>query len=119
MSNHAGGSEELVSRAKTLIEKRTEKSLSIEELADALGLSSSHFHRVFKTGTGMSPYQYYLHLRIERAKQLLDRSSLSVTQIASRLAFDNAYDFSNAFKQRTGMSPTQWRQRGNGKQCPA
>ena len=117
MANHPVGIDELVARAKSLIEKQTDKSISIEKLASAIGLSSSHFHRVFKRGAGITPYQYYLQLRIDRAKQMLERTSLSVQEIANRLAFENAYDFSNAFKQRAGVSPTQWRQRGqNGHQ---
>lgn len=117
MSNHQVGIDELVARAKSLIEKQIDKSISIKKLASAIGLSCSHFHRVFKRGAGVTPYQYYLQVRTHRAKQMLERTSLSVQEIAARLAFDNAYDFSNAFKQRAGVSPTQWRQRGkNGHQ---
>lgn len=109
MSGRGDGIENLVMRAKSFIEARRNSRLSVPDLARSLGLSASHFHRLFKHQTGVSPYQYYLNLRIERAKQMLEQTNQSMSEIAHGLAFDNAYDFSTAFKRRTGVCPTKWR----------
>jgi transcriptional regulator GlxA family with amidase domain len=106
----AGGQmHNLVCRAKSLLETQVKAIPSIESIAVRLGLSTTHFHRVFREHTGMSPYQYHLQLRIERAKQMLRGTSLSIKEVANALAFESPFHFSNAFKRRTGMSPSQWR----------
>lgn len=106
----AGGQmHELVCRAKSLLETQIEAIPSIKSIAATLGLSTTHFYRVFREHTGLSPYQYHLQLRIERAKQMLRGTSLSIKEIANALAFESPFHFSNAFKRKTGMSPSQWR----------
>ena len=103
---------ELVCRAKSLLETQMGALPTIEKLAAALGLSTTHFYRVFREHTGLSPYQYHLQLRIERAKQMLHGTSMNVKEIAAAAAFESPFHFSNVFKQKTGMSPSQWRLRG-------
>jgi AraC-like DNA-binding protein len=99
----------LVCKAKSLLETQVEAIPSIESIATSLGLSATHFYRVFREHTGLSPYQYHLQLRIERAKQMLYGTSLSVKEIANTLAFESPFHFSNTFKRKTGVSPSQFR----------
>ncbi len=106
-----GQSHELIRRAKAVLETQTAIP-SMEKLAASLGLSATHFHRLFKEQTGLTPYQYHLQLRIERAKHMLQGTGLSIKQIALSLTFESPFHFSHAFKQKTGMSPSQWRQHG-------
>ncbi len=103
---------ELVCRAKSLLEPQMNPIPPIEKLAASLGLSTTHFYRVFREHTGLSPYQYHLQLRVERARQMLLGTTMNIKEIAATLAFESPFHFSNVFKQRTGMSPSQWRQRG-------
>ena len=98
---------ELVCKAKSLLEAQAEPIPAVEAVAASLGISIAHFYRVFKGQTGLSPYQYHSQLRIERAKQMLHGTTMSVKQIAAALAFENPFHFSKAFKQKTGMSPSQ------------
>jgi AraC-like DNA-binding protein len=112
-----GRMHELVCRAKSLLETKTDTTPVIEHLAASLGLSTTHFYRVFKQHTGLSPYQYHLQLRIERAKQMLHGTSISIKEIASALAFESPFHFSSAFKKKTGRSPSQWRQGGLARYC--
>jgi AraC-like DNA-binding protein len=100
---------ELVCRAKTLLETQVKAIPAIENIATSLGLSTTHFYRVFREHTGLSPYQYHLQIRIERAKQMLHGTNLSIKEIASTLAFESPFHFSNLFKRKTGMSPSQFR----------
>jgi AraC-like DNA-binding protein len=100
---------ELVCQAKSLLETQVGAIPSMKKLAASLGLSATHFHRVFRAHTGLSPYQYHLQLRIERAKQMLHGTRLSVKEIANSLAFESPFHFSNVFRRKTGMSPSKWR----------
>jgi AraC-like DNA-binding protein len=100
---------ELVRQAKSFLETRTDGVPTIDQLAASLGLSTRQLYRIFRQHTGLSPYRYHLQLRIERAKRLLHGTSTSVQGIADALGFESPFNFSKVFKQKTGMSPSQWR----------
>jgi AraC-like DNA-binding protein len=101
--------ETIVREARTLLEQHAAKLMSIEQLSRQFGLSEKHFRRLFKSHTGLSPYQYYLQSRIHRAMEMLLGTTLSIKEIAVSLHFENAFHFSKAFKNKAGMSPSQWR----------
>ena len=61
----------VVRQAKSLLDANLERTLTMDKLAAQLDVSVTHFYRVFKESTGMSPYQYHLQLRIHRAKEML------------------------------------------------
>ena len=65
-------------------------------------------NEVFKAYTGMTPYQYCIHAKINRAKEILSSGESSVKEIAWRVGFDDQYYFSRLFKKKTGSSPSQW-----------
>jgi AraC-like DNA-binding protein len=102
---------DFIRRAKASLEKRVEGGLKISAIARSLHLSEKHFRRLFKEHTGMSPYKYYLELKMHRARQMLNTTRLPIKQIAAILGFDSPFYFSAIFKQRTGVSPSQWRRR--------
>ena len=66
-------------------------------------------HNELAKYTGLTPYQYFLQLRIHRAKELLQDPRLSVKEVSARMMFENQYYFSRLFRKKTGLSPTQWR----------
>ena len=99
----------MISRAKQMMEQSDEELMSMDQLAATLRVSPAQFRRLFKQHTGMSPYQYYLQVRINRAKEMLHGTTLQIKQFASALKFERPYHFSKAFKLKTGVSPTQWR----------
>jgi AraC-like DNA-binding protein len=100
---------EWVRQMKMELEKQSEGVPVIEDLAGELNLSVSHLHHVFKEHTGLSPYQYHLQLKIQRAKEMLHDSRLPVKHIARILGFQDVYHFSKMFKKKTGVSPLKWR----------
>ncbi|MBN2577484.1 MAG: AraC family transcriptional regulator [Pirellulales bacterium] len=100
---------EVVRRTKMELEKQSEGIPVIEDLADDMHISVSHLHHIFKEHTGLSPYQYHLQLKIQRAKEMLHDSGLHVKQIARILGFQDVYHFSKIFKRKTGVSPLKWR----------
>lgn len=81
----------------------------VRELARETGYSPDHFSRVFKQVTGQTPQAVKIQARIERARQLLSESSLSIGMIASALGYDDVFFFSRQFKEKTGISPSEYR----------
>lgn len=82
------------------------EDLSIEQLADQAYLSPFHFARLFKQTLGMSPHQYVLQNRIERAKRLIAKSPyLNLTEIGLSVGFFDQSHFSKSFKRVTGTTP--------------
>lgn len=95
-------------RAKELITSNLAGGLSMASLADACGLSRSHFSRAFHGSTGMSPHQWLTRMRIERAKELLVNHR-SITAIALDCGFADLAHFSRVFARLVGAPPSHWR----------
>ncbi|MDX1683059.1 MAG: AraC family transcriptional regulator [Phycisphaeraceae bacterium] len=85
------------------------ESPSVESMARAAGYSPDHFSRVFREVTGQSPTEMVINLRIERARGLLRETAMAVGEIAEALGYCDVYFFSRQFRQRVGVSPTQYR----------
>lgn len=100
---------DMVSRARLLIRESLETSLSIQEVAEQLGVSYSNFRKLFKEHTGLSPATYQQDLRLQRAKELLTTTDMSVKEIAYRLNFESPDYFSAKFKIKTGRRPSELR----------
>lgn len=100
--------EQLMNNARILFEENIHRSPAIEEIARALQVDYGWFRNIFKNYTGLSPYRYFLQMKMNRAKQLLQAGELSVKETAYQLGFQNQYYFSRMFKKKTGMSPTEW-----------
>lgn len=83
------------------------RKLSLAELADYSGLSVSHFSAIFKKVTGYSPVDYLIHLRITKAKRLLEDGG-RVSDVAQATGFSDIYYFSNVFKKTEGQSPSEY-----------
>ncbi|WP_285229170.1 AraC family transcriptional regulator [Marinobacter sp. C7] len=86
-----------------------EERLTLEQLAELAGLSPAHFATRYREQTGSSPIQHFLHLKVERACQMLDTTGLSFADISRRLGYDDAYYFSRLFKKVMGQSPRDYR----------
>lgn len=94
-----------------LISRDYARPLKVEELAEVVPLSTSHFTRVFRRHFGVSPYQYLRRVRVLAASDLLATTELPVTAIAARCGFYDASHFANDFRADLGMSPTAYRRR--------
>lgn len=84
-------------------------TLDNTRLALEANISEVYFRRLFREKYGMPPGQYLTNVRIRRARQLLESSWLSVTEIAGQSGFSSVYHFCRAFKNNTGMTPTDYR----------
>lgn len=85
------------------------KQITLNELSNVAALSPYYFSRCFKDATGLSPINYVIHTRIDRAKILLSRSNKSVEEIAFEVGYSSSTSLINVFIQKTGMSPKQYR----------
>ena len=91
------------------IETHLADPIRVEELAALTHLSPRQFHRIFRSVTGESPLQYQLTLRIERAKEMLQGSDETLTEIAFQCGFGDSNYFCRQFRKQTGMSPGAYR----------
>jgi AraC family transcriptional regulator len=82
---------------------------SLDELAAQAGVTPSHFCRIFKKASGVSPHQYVMKARLDRARELLTQSETSVSLIADSLGFTSQSHFTRAFRQFTGRTPGEFR----------
>ncbi|NJN85100.1 MAG: helix-turn-helix transcriptional regulator [Leptolyngbyaceae cyanobacterium SL_7_1] len=82
-----------------------ERELSLKELAAIAQMSQWHFCRAFKQATGLSPHQYLIHQRVERAKQLLQNGGMSLGAVAIACGFTHQSHLHRHFKRLTGMTP--------------
>jgi len=98
-----------VHQARCYLLEHSEADVDMIALASELGMSYSRFRSLFKSQTGTAPHQYLLDIRINKAKELLADTRLTVSEIAEQLGFASVYYFSRLFKNRSGMTPTQYR----------
>jgi AraC-like DNA-binding protein len=85
------------------------KQMSLKELAEEASMSKYHLCRGFKKTVGMSPMQFLTAMRVERAKKLLEESSLNVTLIALEVGFNDLSNFIEHFKKIVGSTPTAYK----------
>lgn len=97
----------MVGKARLRIRESLESSLTIQEVAEELGVSYSNFRKLFKEYTGLSPATYQQELRLLRAKELLTTTDLSIKEIAYRLNFESPDYFSSKFKAKMGYKPSE------------
>ena len=83
--------------------------IKLAELAQVAGMSSFHFAREFKKTTGITPHQYLIKYRIERAKSLLARDDLPLTEVGLRSGFSHQSHFTRLFRRITGTTPHSYR----------
>ncbi|MEM6522620.1 MAG: AraC family transcriptional regulator [Bacteroidota bacterium] len=108
--------EGLVNSAKSFIWEHVHENADLKEYSRNQSVSYSYFRKVFKLYTGIAPHQFYLDLKIMRAKELLVANDKSVKAISYELGFESIHYFSRLFKKKTGMSPTGFKLMGNSTQ---
>ncbi len=101
-------------RARDLIDREYARPLDVEALARTALMSSAHFSRQFRAAYGETPYAYLMTRRIERAKALLRRGDLSVTEVCMEVGCSSLGSFSARFTQLVGETPTAYRARDHG-----
>jgi len=91
------------------ISENYSRDLKLAELAQVAGMSSFHFAREFKRTTGTTPHQYLIKYRVERAKSLLARDDLPLTEVGLQSGFSHQSHFTRLFRKITGTTPHSYR----------
>lgn len=85
------------------------KKLNLETLASQAGLSPSHYSMLFRQKTKRPPMDYLIHLRIQKACQILDATKRRINDVGNHVGYEDPYYFSRIFKKVVGISPAQYR----------
>ncbi len=96
-------------KVKNYIDSCVFKTLSLDELSKTIMYSKKQLTREFKKYYNNTPYNYLLELKISTAKRLLEITDMPIKEIADRLCFENQHYFSKAFKNKVGISPTEYK----------
>ena len=101
----------VIREAQNHILRQAAQPIDFARLARSLGVSYTTFRRSFKRQTGVSPAQFQSTIRINRARDLLSSTDLTVTEIAAQAGFETVYYFSRAFTKKIGLTPKAYRTR--------
>lgn len=96
-------------RARDLLASNYQSIISLEEAAREACLSSFHFHRLFTSTFGRTPHEFLTQLRIDRAKHLLARGEMSITEICYEVGYSSLGSFSLKFHSAIGHTPSEYR----------
>lgn len=99
----------ILERAKCLLVERVSEPVNVELLAAQLNVGYSWFRRAFRAHTGLSPAQYHLQMRLNRARELLRDTTLPIAAISQRLGFESPEYFARIFKEKCGCTPREYR----------
>lgn len=108
-SAKGGLSRRALERSLELLESSIECGVSLQVLADGVGLSRAHFASAFRCSTGASPHRYLTQRRLRRARALLRESHLALSEVALRCGFSSQAHFCAAFRREVGLTPRQFR----------
>jgi transcriptional regulator GlxA family with amidase domain len=100
-------------RARDMMDRDYAEPLDVQALARTALMSAGHFSRSFRAAYGETPYSYLMTRRIERAKALLRRGDLSVTDVCFAVGCTSLGSFSSRFTELVGESPSAYRARGH------
>lgn len=98
-----------IHQAIEIMRANVNTNISIQDIAAQLTISYSLFRKLFRAYTGIAPHQYFLQLKLDKARILLANQHESIKEIAASLGFDNAFYFSKIFKSQWGKSPKAFR----------
>jgi AraC family transcriptional regulator len=96
-------------RVLDYVENNLHQDIHLSELASVITMSPYYFARLFKNSTGLSPHQYMIQRRIDRAKEMLQNSKISIFEIGVRVGYADAKHFRTLFRREVGLSPNDYR----------
>lgn len=98
-----------LNRVRDHVESHLAGEIRMAALAELTGLSEGHFHRAFRSATGLTPLQFVNRRRVEAAKRILATSAPSIVDLALQVGFTSPSHFARIFRHETGRNPAQFR----------
>ncbi len=98
-----------IQKACMLMRENVYENFTPEDIAKAINMSYSNFRKVFKKHMEIAPHQYILQLKINKIKELLDNTEMSIQDISAKMNFESPDYFSFFFRKKTGVSPISYR----------
>ena len=98
-----------IKRVRDFVEQNLSRDISIAELSADCRLSCSHFARAFQASLGMTPHQWMIKRRLERAKALMSRSDATLAEVAAACGFSDQSHLGRHFLRHFGTTPARWR----------
>lgn len=108
---HLQSNWEQLDRVKNYISRNIDKEITLDSLSDFANLSKYYLCRLFKNAFGMTPIQYHVVMRLEKAKQMIQFTNLPLSHIADKLGFQSIHAFSRTFRKIEGVSPSFYRKK--------
>lgn len=108
LSEQMEAANDYVSKAKSMIDSEYMNDLKVEQIASSLNINRSYLFSIFKKQVGLSPSQYLIRVRMERAAELMTVYNKSVTLSALAVGYQDIYNFSKIFKRHFGASPRNY-----------
>lgn len=106
---HETATDRKIEQTIVYMQEHLDQPLQASALAAQANVSLSHYFALFKRRTGRTPIDFFIHLRMRRACQLLDTTSLTVKEVAAALGYDDPFYFSRVFKSINAVAPTDYR----------
>ncbi|ESY85964.1 AraC family transcriptional regulator [Mesorhizobium sp. LNHC220B00] len=103
------GVSKLIAEVIRMMEEHIEDPLPLRDIAECVGRSKRQIERLFNQAVSSSPMRYYLHLRLARAKRLVEQTDLPIVEVAIACGFASASHFSKCFRDVFGTSPSGYR----------
>ncbi len=95
--------------AKIFIDDHFEQPINLEQISRQAYLSKFHFHRIFKTIYKKTPHEYLTAKRLDKAKLLLEKEGINITDVCNCVGFESLSSFSLLFKKQNGFAPQYYR----------
>lgn len=122
MKNHSAAERECkvlpqqdyVQQIKRYIEFRYVEDVKVSEIAEHCGLNRSYMTKCFAEATGVSPKEYLMQYRMQRAKELLKKEDMPISNVAYAVGYSDPLAFSKMFKKKEGVSPLEYREKRGG-----
>ena len=109
MSRKETRSTGVIDRAKEYIMANYKKDISLDDVSKEVDISPYYFSKIFKEATGENFIEYLTNIRIEKAKELLNDTDMSMKEICVEVGYSNPNYFSRIFKKNVGVSPTEYK----------
>ncbi|MCQ2082481.1 MAG: response regulator [Lachnospiraceae bacterium] len=110
---HEEKSNDVINVAKDYIMNNFSKDISLDDVSRVVGISPYYFSKIFKEGCGENFIEYLTNIRIEKAKELLSDTDMSMKEICSMCGYSDPNYFSRTFKKNVGVTPTEYKEKGN------